>query len=214
MLKKKVYVILIMITIILGIHLEALAFEIVPEIDQESLKEKKIKISLQVDDLEDYENGINAVSGKLIYDSNIFENVSFTGSNKWTCVYNNEEGNKEKGKFMLITTSGNVTRKREIAEIELQLKPGVTEQNTEIVIEKIQTSHNSEKITAEDKVIQLHVGENGIQMGVVNSNIDSPENQDNIDYIKYIIIVLLTIMIIVFTIIIIKIKRKEKTNEK
>lgn len=55
MLKKKISIILIMIIIILGINIDTLAFDLVPKLEQEDLQKKKVNISLQISDLEDYE---------------------------------------------------------------------------------------------------------------------------------------------------------------
>lgn len=168
-------------------------------------------------------NGINAVSGKLIYDSNVFESVSFKGINNWSCAYNNEKENQNEGKFVLITTAGNVTEEKYIAQIELELKQNVTEQNTTIRIGSIQTSYNSEKINAQDKEINLQIEANDIKiLEDDNSNIDKKQNdnittetEDNkINYGIYILIFLIMIMIVIFIIIIKKIKKRGEIDEK
>lgn len=168
-------------------------------------------------------NGINVVSGKLIYDSNIFESVSFKGINNWSCAYNNEEKNENEGKFVLITTAGNVTEEKYIAQIELELKPNVTEQNTTIKIESIQTSYNSEKINTQDKEINLQIEENNIKI-LEDDNINIDKKQDDsintetekneINYGIYVLIFLITIMIVIFIIIIIKMKKRGEIDEK
>ena len=140
MLNKKVYVILLMIVIILNINIETLAFDLSTNIDKQSLEENQVKFSLELVDLEDYTKGINVVSGKLIYDTNVFESVSIKGANNWSCAYNNEEGNENQGKFILMTTSGNATEDKEVAQIGLKLKPDVEQEETIIRIEGIETS--------------------------------------------------------------------------
>ena len=221
MLKKKILFILIMI-IIVGIQTEVSAFDLLPNIDQQELQENSIKIYLQLSDLQDYEDGINVLSGKLVYDSEIFESVSFTGTNSWSCVYNNEERNENQGKFILITTAGNVTQEREIAQIELKLKKNTKQQKTEIRIEQIETSYHAETIAIEDKVIHLEIEENEIKMIQDNNpnieesiiqNQDTEESQNQENIIIYFLIIILSIFIVVILIILIKMKGVNK-NEK
>lgn len=223
MLKKKIYIIVLMVILILGINIEALAFDLLPKVSMQDMEDNKIEISLKISDLGDYEEGINVVSGKLTYDSNIFESVSFKGINNWSCAYNNEEGNENQGKFMLITTNGNVKKDKEVAVIELTLKQNVTEQNTKIKIESIQTSYHSEKINAEDKEISLQIKDNNVKIISEdnsfnldkNNNLNVTEDKENaeISYVTYMLIAIITIIVIIFIILIIKMKRKEKTNE-
>ena len=224
MLKKKIYIIVLMVILILGINIEALAFDLLPKASMQDMEDNKIEISLKISDLGDYEEGINVVSGKLTYDSNIFESISFKGINNWSCAYNNEEGNANQGKFMLITTNGNVRKDKEVAVIELTLKQNVTEQNTKIKIESIQTSYHSEKINAEDKEISLQINNNNVKITPEednslnldkNNNLNITEDKENaeISYVTYILIAIITIIVITFIILIIKMKRKEKTNE-
>ena len=224
MIKKKLYIIALIILLTLGINIETLAFDLLPKVSMQDMEDNKIEISLNISDLGDYEEGINVVSGKLIYDSNIFESVSFKGINNWSCAYNNEEGNGNQGKFMLITTNGNVRKDKEVAVIELTLKQNLTEQSTKIKIESIQTSYHSKKINAKDKEISLQIEDNNVK---IISEEDNRLNLDNkntlnviedkekaeISYFTYMLIAIITIIVIIFIILIIKMKRKEKTNE-
>ena len=208
MLKKKVCVILILITIILGINIKAFAFDLSTNIDNQSLAEKQIKISLELEGLEDYAKGINVVSGKLMYDTNVFESVAFKGINNWSCAYNNEEGNINQGKFILMTTAGNTKEDTEVAQVELKLKPGIEQKETTIRIEGIQTSHNSEKITTEDKEIKLKLDGDEIKVEKdINFNINKK------DYSTYIYVAIISIVIIIMIITIIKLKKRGETNE-
>lgn len=217
MLKKKIYVILLIMIIIIGINIDTLAFNMLPKVSIKDVEQKQVKISLEISELEEYKEGINVVSGKLLYDSNIFESISFKGINNWSSAYNGEEGNENKGKFMLITTAGNVTEDKEVAVIELILRPNVTAQNTKIKIESIQTSYHSEKIKAEDKEISLQIADNNVKIiSEENNSLKTNNNlndKEEIDYNTYILIVLISIIVITFIIFIIKMKRKERTNE-
>lgn len=221
--KKKKIIFIIMIIILFIIPIHVLAFDLQANVNEPSLQEGKIQIILKLSDLQEYSNGINAVSGKLIYDTSLFESVTFVGMNNWSCAYNNEEDNENNGSFMLITTSGNVNKDTEIAQIELKLKNPIEKQNTKVKIENIQTSYKAQKIESEDKEINLLIENNNITVTK-----DSSENQEvqqktqenvqqeeqKYNYRKYIIIILFVIILIILTILIIQLIERRKKSEK
>ena len=221
--KKRKIIFIIMIIIVFIIPIHVLAFDLQANVNEPSLQEGKIQIILKLSDLQEYSNGINAVSGKLIYDTSLFESVTFVGMNNWSCAYNNEEDNENNGSFMLITTSGNVNKDTEIAQIELKLKNPIEKQNTKVKIENIQTSYKAQKIESEDKEINLLIENNNITVTK-----DSSENQkvqqktqENVqqeeqkyNYRKYIIIILFVIILIILTILIIQLIERRKKSEK
>lgn len=219
MLKKKIYAIILMIIIILGINIESLGFDLLAETNKNNLEEDKLHISLQLSALQDYEKGINVVSGKFIYDSNVFESVSFKGINNWSCAYNNEQGNENEGKFILMTTSGNAVEDKEVAQIELKLRPNTEQQSTTIKIEGIETSYNSQKVKAEDKEIDLDI--NGSNIKIVkninnvkeNISLDIEEKQKQ-SYNVYITIAVIIILVIIMMIIIKNLKKRGEISDK
>lgn len=208
--KKKIYFIIIML--IIGIHTNVFAFDLLANVSTQKLEQKQVQISLQVSDLEENTDGINAISGKIVYDSNVFEKVSLTGVNNWTSVYNDEKGNENEGKFILITTSGNVTQDTEVANIELILKPDISNIKTQIKIEGIQTSYHSEKITSEDKYINLEIDNNEIKL--IENKLDEGTTNEIKNYSKYILIAIIAIVIILILIVLIIKSKERKTNEK
>lgn len=221
--KQRMILIIITILVVLGIQLDSLAFDLQTNIKQQSLQEGEIKIFLKISDLQDYSDGINVVSGKLVYDTNLFECVSFTGMNNWSCAYNNEEENESQGKFMLITTAGNVTEEKEVAQIELRLKTKVAQQEAKVKFEEIQTSYHAEKIETEDKVFNLKVEGNNIEI-VQNDNekteviqdikeTEEKQNKNTNDHV-YILIAIMVIMLVILVILMIKLKERGRTNEK
>lgn len=221
--KKKKIIFIIMIIILFMIPIHVLAFDLQANVNEPSLQEGKIQIILKLSDLQEYSNGINAVSGKLIYDTSLFESVTFVGMNNWSCAYNNEEDNENNGSFMLIITSGNVNKDTEVAQIELKLKNPIEKQNTKVKIENIQTSYKAQKIESEDKEINLLIENNNITVTK-----DSSENQEvqqktqenvqqeeqKYNYRKYIIIILFVIILIILTILIIQLIERRKKSEK
>lgn len=212
---------------ILGIHIDVLAFDLDTSINTQILEEKKIEITLKLSDLEDYTNGINVVSGKLKYDSDVFDNVSFTGMNNWTCAYNNEKGNDNEGKFILMTTAGNVKADTEVAKIKLELKSDINNLKTKIKIQEIETSYQAEKINTEDKEFNFIIVDNTIKLAENNKEEEKAEEsisenvsvqndvvaQKKDNYYTVIFLVLAIILFIILVILIINRKRRGR-NEK
>lgn len=212
---------------ILGIHIDALAFDLDTSIDTQMLEEKKIEITLKLSDLEDYNNGINVVSGKLRYDSDVFENISFSGMNNWTCAYNNEKGNENEGKFILMTTAGNVKADTEVAKMKLELKSDINNLKTKIKIQEIETSYQAEKINTEDKEFNFIIVDNTIKLAENNKEEEKAEEsisenvsvqndvvaQKKDNYYTVIFLVLAIILFIILVILIINRKRRGR-NEK
>ncbi len=208
--------IIIMALVIFLIPIKALAFNLQTNISEEEIQDGTITISLKISDLQDYTNGINAVSGKLVYDTNMIESVTFKGMNNWSCAYNDEENNENKGNFMLITTSGNVNTDTEVAKIELKLKNVTEKQKTKIKFEDIQTSYHAQKIKAEDKEINLKIEDNKIEImkqEEQNQKIQQDVKQEKkVDY-KLISIILMIIILLITIDLIIKFKGRRKINE-
>lgn len=226
--KKKICFLLIII-LMLGIHIDTLAFDLDTSVNTQILEEKKIEISLTLSDLEDYTNGINVVSGKLRYDADVFENISFTGMNNWTCAYNNEKGNDNEGKFLLMTTAGNVKADTEVAKIKLTLKSDINNLQTKIKIQEIETSYQSEKIKTEDKEFNFIIVENAIELAENNKEEKQKTTEIEVENVSEkndiltekkanlnrwsLLILIIIILVILIILIIIKIKRRER-NEK
>lgn len=213
---------------ILGIHIDVSAFNLEPSVNTQILEEKKIEISLTLSDLGDYPNGINVVSGKLRYDSDIFENISFTGMNNWTCAYNNEKGNDKEGKFILMTTSGNVKADTEVAKIKLTLKPDINNLQTKIKIQQIETSYQSEKIKAEDKEFNFIIADNTLKLAENTNEEEQKKTETKVENVsekndtlaekksnqtRWIGLILSIILLVILVILIIIIIKRRGKNE-
>lgn len=212
----------------LGIHIDTLAFDLDTSVNTQMLEEKEIEISLTLSDLEDYTNGINVVSGKFRYDSDVFENISFTGMNNWTCAYNNEKGNDNEGKFILMTTAGNVKADTEVAKIKLTLKSDIDNLQTKIKIQEIETSYQSEKIKAEDKEFKIIIVDNSIKLSENNKEEKQTTTETKVENVsekndvlaekkanqtRVVFLILSIILLVILVILIIIIKRRGR-NEK
>ena len=205
--KKNVLFVLI-ILLILGICTNVYAFDLFLNIDSENLSENTFNTTLQVLDLEKNSEGINAISGKIIYDENVFENVSLSGINNWSVIYNDEEGNENRGKFVLITTSGNITETTDVAKILFKLKPDINNAKTQIKIEQIESSYQSKKIQTSDKEINIEINNNIVK--IVKNNTNDNIKKENKNYFIYVLIATVIIALLVMVII----KKERKTNEK
>ena len=227
MVKKKIcFLFTILITMV--IYIDSLAFDLDSSVNTQILEEKKIEISLTLSDLGDYPNGINVVSGKLRYDSDIFENISFTGMNNWTCAYNNEKGNDKEGKFILMTTSGNVKADTEVAKIKLTLKPDINNLQTKIKIQQIETSYQSEKIKAEDKEFNFIIADNTLKLAENTNEEEQKKTETKVENVsekndtlaekksnqtRWIGLILSIILLVILVILIIIIIKRRRKNE-
>lgn len=227
MVKKKIcFLFTILITMV--IYIDSLAFDLDSSVNTQILEEKKIEISLTLSDLGDYPNGINVVSGKLRYDSDIFENISFTGMNNWTCAYNNEKGNDKEGKFILMTTAGNVKADTEVAKIKLTLKPDINNLQTKIKIQQIETSYQSEKIKAEDKEFNFIIADNTLKLAENTNEEEQKKTETKVENVsekndtlaekksnqtRWIGLILSIILLVILVILIIIIIKRRGKNE-
>ena len=208
--KKRIFLILIFL-MILVINRAVFAFDLNINVNPEKTEQNTINIILQASDLGENPEGINALSGKLIYDSNVFDKVDFKGKNNWSAIYNNEEGNDNRGKFVLITTSGNITEDTDVANIELTLKSDLNNVQTQIKVENIQTSYQSNRIQVSDKNINIEINNNNIK--IVENKTNEKVTEERKNYNIYILSGAIIVICIVLVILIIK-KKEKRTNEK
>lgn len=219
MVKKKKYIILMLVVIlIIAIQSKVNAFDVLPSLENQDLVTQEIQISLKLSDLEDYKNGINVASGKLVYDHDIFEKVSFNGINGWTCAYNDQDNTGNEGKFVLITTSGNLKEEKEVAKINFKIKSNINNINTTIKLESVETSYQSNTIKAEDKEINIEIKDNEVNLVKENYETEQENSLDATNIEKkdnntfYVIIAVITIILIMFLIFIIN--KSKKGGEK
>ena len=116
---------------------------------------ENIVISVKIKDLET--EGINVYSGKLEYDSNVFEDVTeedFKLQNSWKKVtYNKQNG------FFILESDDKVNLEEEIVKIEMKSKNDANIENTEIYITENVVS-GGEDIEIENKNIEIQFNKN------------------------------------------------------
>lgn len=208
--KARKYIILVIIAVIIGIGSKVFAFEMIPNLENIDLESRKITVLLNISDLAEYSNGINVASGRLVYDQDVFENISFNATNGWTCAYNDNSTTEGFGKFMLVTTSGNVKKEQEVAQINLKVKDGVGNIRTKIKLESLETTYNLETIKAEDKEIKIDITKDKIKLSDEKNTKTgiNVEKTEKTNYNMYIIIICIIIILILFLTLLIKFKRK------
>ena len=226
MIKKFRFILTIILFIILGIQLKVNAFEMLPNLENQDLVTKEFEVTLKLTDLAEYENGINVVSGKLVYDADIFESITFSGINGWTCAYNDQENTGNEGKFVLITTSGNLKEEKDVAQINVKVKENLKNINTTIKFESVETSYQSKAIKTEDKEIPIEIKDNKVSLKEIkevntatskniDNNINENQNVKETQNYNIYVIIGIVVILIMFLIFIIKIiKKGGKSNEK
>lgn len=132
-------------------------------------------VEIKVSNLDVGTNGINALSGYLKYDENIFEKISessIEGRNGWSHSYNAEND----GKITLTKTSF-VKTEEEVFQITLKTKSEEdlkniekAKQKGEIQFTKILASNSASEISAADISVEITIGDEETNSGNTTSN--------------------------------------------
>ena len=158
--RKKIIINLLLIIFILSISFGVNAsstdkYDIVLSANNTKVKPgDAITISLKVDNIniQSGEKGIGAYEGTLLYDSNVFEEVTIKGNDNWDTPALNE------GRFTSVKSNGECTNvSQEIASITLKVKENATSGSTKIQIKDFEASNGQENITTADKDITLTI---------------------------------------------------------
>lgn len=158
--RKKIIINLLLIIFILSISFGVNAsstdkYDIVLSANNTKVKPgDAITISLKVDNIniQSGEKGIGAYEGTLLYDSNVFEEVTIKGNDNWDTPALNE------GRFTSVKSNGECTNvSQEIASITLKVKENATLGSTKIQIKDFEASNGQENITTADKDITLTI---------------------------------------------------------
>ena len=134
------------------------SFEFTPYADKSTLNEgDEITIFLKLSSINMGDDGINTFGGKLVYDTNIFEEVksnNFSSQNNWSIVYNDEQTDK-KGTFMATIMTG-TKEDQIIGTIKLKVKTNIKSTSTTIRFTEI-ASVGEETINLSDRIVNLNV---------------------------------------------------------
>ena len=113
-------------------------------------------VKVSVSNLDVGDNGINSLTGKLTYDSDIFETISesnIEGLNKWNATYDESTGVIEVNKNTFVKTS------QEVFQIVFKTKSDVADKNGAISFSDIVASNSEEEISASDISVSISISE-------------------------------------------------------
>lgn len=161
--KKKIIVSSIILCCILSITFCVKAatpsFKFVPEANNTSLKEgQTVVITLKLQNIDMGEEGVNTFGGKLVYDANIFEEVtasSFSSQNNWSIAYNSENTDK-KGTFLASILSGGVKDNQTIGTLTLKVKTNLKSTQTNVQFTNLESAADT-TVSTENKTVTLKI---------------------------------------------------------
>ncbi len=114
-------------------------------------------VEIKVSNLDVGTNGINALSGNLVYDKNVFETIgesSIEGRNGWNHSFNPENGKITLTKMSFVKTD------EEVFQVTFKTK-ATAENNTKGLIQfkGVSASNSASEITASDVSVEITVGD-------------------------------------------------------
>lgn len=113
-------------------------------------------VKVSVSNLDVGDNGINSLTGKLTYDSDIFETISesnIEGLNKWSAEYDEATGTIKLTKNTFVKTS------QEVFQIVFKTKSDVADKSGAITFSDIVALNSEEEISATDISLSISVSE-------------------------------------------------------
>lgn len=117
----------------------------------------KVTVSMEVNDIDTNDEGINVVEYTLEYDENVFESMNYVKKNDWDIVYNNDKNSDKFGKTLLSKMVLGVNSEEEIGNIEFKLKDNLQDMETEIKLKAVTSNDSKELINQGDRVIKLKI---------------------------------------------------------
>ena len=173
--------------------------------------EEVFDIVLNVNNIADLGNGINAYTGTLEFDPKVIEIVNVSSMDNWnTPIYNKDT--LSEGYTKIVATNNEFTNSNSnLCKIEFKLKEKVNVEKTAIELKDfsvaVSVSSNIEKVTAKDSKMELSVN------AVSNNSENSSSFNDGIVYILASVAILVIIIVVIF-IIVKKKKRRESWLKK
>lgn len=139
-------------------------------------KLEEVIVTIQFEQYQEIQKGINAYKATLRYDKEIFEEVlqdNFECQNNWEKL----KYNKQTGEFVAIKKTGSIVQE-EVVKIKLKVKENINKNYTEITIKEIVASEGIEDIIIDEQKIELKV-QDGMQKPDDNNEPNLPINPDN-----------------------------------
>ncbi len=139
---------------------------------------QEVTVTLNLGNYSDVTNGYNAYKAKLIYDSNIFEQVfqdDFISLNDWEEL----EYNPDTFEFVAIKKAGSKTLEN-VVQVKLRVKTTASSGTTTIKINNIVTSEGRKDIDVEDKSVNVNIIRDQ-EINPDNTDTDNSSNNSNND---------------------------------
>ena len=133
-------------------------------------------VTIKVSNLDVGQNGINALSGYLSYDSEIFEPITSSdieGLNAWSYVFNSENGKITLSKMTFVKSE------EAVFQITFKTKSGVSGKTGKISLKTILASNNVDDISANDISTTITVNGSSSTNTVENTTTNSISNTAN-----------------------------------
>lgn len=181
----KVTIIMIMFTLVYASIVNALSFTATMTPSSTTVAEStEFTVKIKVSNLDVGTNGINALSGYLKYDKDVFETItdsSIDGLNGWSPDYSSDS---EK---ITITKPTFVKAEEEVFQVTLKTKSGVSGKSGKVEFTNIMASNTDAEIQAQNISTEITVGtvsENvsngtGNTIGLSNSSSNNTANKTN-----------------------------------
>lgn len=133
-------------------------FEVVLKTSKEILNPgDEFEIIVNVCNIKNVEKGLIAIAGKLNYDTDLFEIISFNGENEWK--FDEGSFNEEKLKFVTDNNSLLLTNE-DILKFNMKVKENVAEAKfgeTLFELKELEASNGESVIKASDSKLTLHI---------------------------------------------------------
>ena len=178
---KKIVILLLIITVILGMSItvkaKADSYKISLNPDKTTLKPgDTITISLNASeiDIESGDKGIGSYEGTIEYDTNIFENLKMLGNDDW------ERPSINDGMFTSVRADGEcVSNDQELATITLTVKSDAKEGQTTIKVKDFGASNALSNIATNDVSLTVEVKKESSGGNTINNTVDDNNIVDN-----------------------------------
>ncbi len=198
----------------------ASTFEFVAKADKEVVNPSdEVTVSMQINDIDTKDEGINVVEFDLEYDENIFESMNFIYKNDWEITYNDDKNSSKYGKTLIHKMVTGVNSYEEIGNIIFKLKDNLDEMETEIKLKSITSNDSNELIDSNDQIIKLKIINNKVTEDN-DKTIDIPSyqttqenNEKNINTSDPLLVIVFTMILVILSLNLVRIIILKKSNE-
>lgn len=175
----KIVIIAMLLVSVCATIASALSFSVTMTPSSRVVQEStEFTVEVKVSNLDVGTNGINALSGNLIYDENVFETIgesSIEGRNGW-----NHSFNPENGKITL-TKMSFVKQDEDVFQVTFKTKAAADMRNPKGLIQfkGITASNSASEITASDVSVEITIGDPSTASGNISVTTNNTAKNTN-----------------------------------